>query len=481
MSVVFSLVILTIFSRVCFYSWSYMERDKEKGVFYVVLYLFVVSIIFLTFAFNFTSLLLGWDGLGVTSFCLIKFFHNLKRIKASVATLMINRLGDSIIIIYLGLGINSMSWNSNIFGVDNRLSPIPILIAARTKRAQFPFSAWLPLAIAAPTPVSSLVHSSTLVTAGAYLLMRSKIMWFSEFKLVLVLLRVSIITTVLGRTLALTSIDLKEIIAYSTLSQIGLVVFSICLLNVELSLFHLLTHALFKAVLFIRGGLLIHIYSTQDVRVINLNNCSVLVKSSLFISSLSLVGTPFLSGFYSKDLIIDVLFYSVFSSIITKIGLIRVLLSSAYIFRLLKIINLNIDNKESLKNANFIVVALKATTPFSIFFGSLYIWLIRPLVFCLNRTVVKLIVVLFLILGIITINFNLTINLLFLMKCLNVRVILIKEVYLFYLIEKGWILKISSLIDYNKRSYFIRNFSLKYILILFLFTSLIIINCKSLI
>merc|ERR1712142_1132893 len=183
-----------------------------------------------------------------------------------------------------------------------------IIISACTKRAQIPFSAWLPAAIAAPTPVSALVHSSTLVTAGIYLLIRINLI-IIEININYILLIIGIITIIMSGITAIIEIDIKKIIALSTLSQLGIIIIILGLGNPILSFFHLISHAFFKAILFICAGIIIHnIKDYQDIRKIgfSFNNLNYSI-SIIIIANLSLCGLPFIGGFYSKDLIIEII------------------------------------------------------------------------------------------------------------------------------------------------------------------------------
>lgn len=180
------------------------------------------------------------------------------------------------------------------------------MIAAITKRAQIPFSSWLPAAMAAPTPVSALVHSSTLVTAGVYLLIRFRPI-FSNYMLNRNLLLLSVLTMFISGLGAIFEYDLKKIIALSTLSQLGLIIRTLCLGIPEFAFFHLLTHALFKSLLFICAGYVIHgMKDCQDIRFIGAITIQRPVLVSYFnVANLALCGMPFLAGFYSKDLILE--------------------------------------------------------------------------------------------------------------------------------------------------------------------------------
>lgn len=182
-----------------------------------------------------------------------------------------------------------------------------IILAGLTKRAQIPFSAWLPAAMAAPTPVSALVHSSTLVTAGVYLLIRFYSVFESELLLGAALFYLGALTMLMAGIVASFETDLKKIIALSTLSQLGLIVLSVGLGNINLAIFHLIVHAIFKALLFLCGGKIIHSFGgEQDIRFIGGINTNLPVSLvTLNVANFSLCGIPFISGFYSKDLILE--------------------------------------------------------------------------------------------------------------------------------------------------------------------------------
>jgi len=213
---------------------------------------------------------------------------------------------------------------------------ILVLIAAITKRAQIPFSRWLPAAIAAPTPVSALVHSSTLVTAGVFLLIRFYpfLINFPQFKSALLIISISTLTIAGMR--AITECDLKKIIALSTLSQLGVIMIRLALGLVELAFFHLLTHAMFKALLFMSAGTLLHLFShNQDLRGFgNLSFQLPFVVRTVVIANLALCGFPFIAGFYSKDLILEFILESSSSFFLLCIAIGATFLTSAYSIRL---------------------------------------------------------------------------------------------------------------------------------------------------
>lgn len=303
-------VVLCISSNVVWYRRRYMRSDLFANRFIMLVLGFVVSIVFLILSPNILSILLGWDGLGLISYCLVIYYPSKKSRSAGILTVLSNRVGDVCILLSIAwFGIvgdfNFLAWNLVTGIVDNFWAPILIMIAAITKRAQIPFSAWLPAAIAAPTPVSALVHSSTLVTAGVYLLIRFSFLLEPHWASVLIFL--SVITIFISGIVAIYEYDLKKVIALSTLSQLGIMIFAISLGLYEVAFFHLLSHALFKALLFLCAGVLIHGGGgTQDIRYFGaLTKSYPLISVCLNLANFSLCGIPFMAGFYSKDMIIE--------------------------------------------------------------------------------------------------------------------------------------------------------------------------------
>ena len=232
-------------------------------------------------------------------------------------TALSNRIGDVFLLLAIAWILNYGRWNF-IFYIEIIKNDTPmyliswlVILAAITKRAQIPFSSWLPAAIAAPTPVSALVHSSTLVTAGVYLLIRFNIL-FVDTLIRKFLLLIGGLTIFMAGVAANFEFDLKKIIALSTLSQLGLIIRILAIGFPKLAFFHLLTHALFKALLFICAGAIIHnIKNSQDIRDMGaLSFFMPLTTSCLNLANLALCGLPFLAGFYSKDLILEVVAFS---------------------------------------------------------------------------------------------------------------------------------------------------------------------------
>lgn len=302
-------VVCLISGCVIMFSSRYISNDPFLKRFIWIVMLFVASINLLVFIPSLPALLLGWDGLGIVSFALIIYYQNMKSLRAGILTILANRIGDVIILISIGTLVLQGHWIITLIW-DFSLSAIvtiTILIAGITKRAQIPFSAWLPAAIAAPTPVSALVHSSTLVTAGVFLTIRffpflSQHSFFQPL-----LLFISVITLLIAGIGANYENDLKKIIALSTLRQLGVIMIRLGINILYLSLFHLYTHALFKALLFLCAGIIIHrSNNNQDIRTIGIIfKYAPLTTSCLNIANLSLCGAPFLRGFYSKDLILE--------------------------------------------------------------------------------------------------------------------------------------------------------------------------------
>nr|AFI54806.1 NADH dehydrogenase subunit 5 [Eucorysses grandis] len=385
MSLIFLGCVLIISSMVIYYSSSYMMNDMFKVRFLYMVLLFILSMMLLIISPNLVSILLGWDGLGLVSYCLVIYFQNYKSYNAGMLTVLTNRIGDVAILISISWFMNFGSWNYIYYMNYNYDWSSQILflviLAAFTKSAQIPFSSWLPAAMAAPTPVSALVHSSTLVTAGVYLLIR-----FSDFILsynVSVFLLLSVLTMFMSGLGANFEYDLKKIIALSTLSQLGLMMSSLFMGFPLLSYFHLLSHAFFKALLFLCAGLIIHSMSdSQDIRHMGCVISSLPYTCSCFcISNLSLCGLPFMSGFYSKDLVLEYMTSCYFNLFIYMIYYISVGLTVCYSFRL--VYYCISDNNGLFSFQNYIedinmMISMIFLTFMAILFGSMLSWLIIP-------------------------------------------------------------------------------------------------------
>nr|QHT65005.1 NADH dehydrogenase subunit 5 [Hesionides sp. PA-2020] len=309
----FASTVLFISANVMSFATTYMLGEAHIKRFSLLVLLFILSMLLLIFIPNLATLLIGWDGLGLVSFLLVIYYQNPKSLSAGMITAITNRIGDVMIILAISIALSQGHWNIISFWETSMQSYIIILImlAAMTKSAQIPFSSWLPAAMAAPTPVSALVHSSTLVTAGVFLLIR-----FYNFlhlsHLFHSLLTISaILTMTMASMNAMAETDMKKIIALSTLSQLGVMMASLSMYLPILAFFHLVTHALFKALLFIAAGTLIHLHHhSQELRAMgNLVSQMPITMAALLSANLALSGFPFLAGFYSKDMILESLMF----------------------------------------------------------------------------------------------------------------------------------------------------------------------------
>uniref|UniRef100_A0AAU7YU03 NADH-ubiquinone oxidoreductase chain 5 n=1 Tax=Conchapelopia togamaculosa TaxID=3154050 RepID=A0AAU7YU03_9DIPT len=341
MSLLFMSFVLLISSLVIFYSKEYMLGDIYINRFIILVLLFVFSMMMLIISPNLISILLGWDGLGLVSYVLVIYYQNVKSYNAGMITALSNRIGDVALLMAIAWMLNYGSWNYVFYleAMKNHYEMMIVgclvMLAAMTKSAQIPFSAWLPAAMAAPTPVSALVHSSTLVTAGVYLLIRFNILLDGTF-LGQYLLLIGGLTMFMAGLGANFEFDLKKIIALSTLSQLGLMMSILAMGFPKLAFFHLLTHALFKALLFMCAGAIIHnMKNSQDIRVMgSLMNQMPYTTSCLNVANLALCGMPFLAGFYSKDLILEIVSLSYINTLSFFLYFFSTGLTVCYSFRL---------------------------------------------------------------------------------------------------------------------------------------------------
>nr|WHM51934.1 NADH dehydrogenase subunit 5 [Anacanthotermes sp. A MLW-2022a] len=311
MSLFFLSFVLFISSLVILYSEGYMSGDLSIDRFILLVLMFVVSMVLLIISPNLISILLGWDGLGLVSYCLVIYYQNVSSYNSGMLTVLSNRIGDVALLMAIAWMVNFGSWNYIYYleclslSFEMEVISFLVLLAAMTKSAQIPFSSWLPAAMAAPTPVSALVHSSTLVTAGVYLMIRFSVAFSDSLNSFLLLF--SGLTMFMAGIGANFEYDLSSIIALSTLSQLGLMMSILSLGFPVLAFFHLLTHALFKALLFMCAGMIIHVMkNSQDIRFMGGVSFQMpLTSSCLMVSNFALCGMPFLAGFYSKDIILE--------------------------------------------------------------------------------------------------------------------------------------------------------------------------------
>nr|YP_010024755.1 NADH dehydrogenase subunit 5 [Abraximorpha davidii]QOQ35034.1 NADH dehydrogenase subunit 5 [Abraximorpha davidii]UJV31491.1 NADH dehydrogenase subunit 5 [Abraximorpha davidii] len=387
MSFLFMMFVMLISSSVIYYSKSYMSSELNLNRFIILVLMFIMSMILLIISPNIISILLGWDGLGLVSYCLVIYYQNLKSYNAGMLTALSNRIGDVFILMIISWMVNYGSWNYIFYlnfminDLEMLIISLMVIISAMTKSAQIPFSSWLPAAMAAPTPVSALVHSSTLVTAGIYLLIRYNTLLINMFFLKLLLV-ISGLTMLMAGISANYEFDLKKIIALSTLSQLGLMMSILSMGFPDLAFFHLLTHAMFKALLFMCAGVIIHLMNNnQDIRLMGgLSLYIPLTSLCMNISNLALCGIPFLAGFYSKDLILEMVMLSNLNLLIFYLYYFSTGLTMFYTIRLLMYLMLNDFNLLSVYNLfdeDFIMLKSMFMLLFmSVITGSMLSWLI---------------------------------------------------------------------------------------------------------
>lgn len=376
LTVVMLIVITTISTLVHLYSISYMGEDPHLPRFMCYLSIFTFFMLMLVTADNFLQMFFGWEGVGLASYLLINFwFTRLQASKASIKAMLVNRVGD------FGLALGIMALFSILKTVDfstafacapyiastslifcniefDALTCICILlfIGAVGKSAQLGLHTWLPDAMEGPTPVSALIHAATMVTAGVFMIARCSPLFEYAPKALVIVTFLGAMTCFFAATTGVVQNDLKRVIAYSTASQLGYMVFACGLSHYSVGVFHLMNHAFFKALLFLSAGSVIHALSDeQDMRKMGgIVQLLPFTYAMMCIGSFSLVGFPFLTGFYSKDVILEVAYakYTISGNFAYFFGSICVLFTSYYSFRLLFLTFLapNATFKSSLKN-----------------------------------------------------------------------------------------------------------------------------------
>nr|YP_011036674.1 NADH dehydrogenase subunit 5 [Stroggylocephalus agrestis]WRK21278.1 NADH dehydrogenase subunit 5 [Stroggylocephalus agrestis] len=377
-SLMFIFVVMLISSFVVLFSSQYMGYKSYSCIrFLFLVLLFVLSMILMILSPNLMSILLGWDGLGLVSYCLVIFYNSNKSYISGMITCLTNRLGDIGLLVSLCWMFSYGSWHFLFYyNFVNDYIYMMICISSFTKSAQIPFSCWLPAAMSAPTPVSALVHSSTLVTSGVYLLIR----FFHYFHQSFIFLLLSSVTMLMSSFCAIYEFDLKKIIAFSTLSQLGLMMTSLFLGFTDMSFFHLLSHAMFKSLLFLCSGIFIfYMNDNQDIRMMGCVCMNMPFVTSCFnISNITLCGIPFLSGFYSKDLIIEMSIFSNLNFIIFMIIYFSVGLTVFYTIRLFfysMIMNFNFYPMFFCNNKiDFMSISVFFLSFICVIFGSLVMW-----------------------------------------------------------------------------------------------------------
>lgn len=335
-SVLFSFILFLVTLSVLVFSTYYLNREINFNYYYFVLLIFVGSIFILNFSNSIFTILLRWDLLGISRFFLVLFYNNWDRCRGAINTALTNRLGDYFIFIFFSGSLFSGYYFLR-FSIFSSYLSVLLLFTAFTKRAQFPFSSWLPKAISAPTPVSSLVHRSTLVTAGLILLINFRNLVI-QTNLIRIILITGIFTMFFSSITALVEEDLKKVVALRTLSQIG---FSIVTLGLGLrfvSFIHLVSHALFKSCLFIQVGYIIHCsFGQQDGRNYRNNgNLPSFIQIQLLVTLFCLCGLIFSRGSVRKDFILEFFFINNYMIFFSLIFFVSVFLTFGYRYRLWK-------------------------------------------------------------------------------------------------------------------------------------------------
>nr|QSS48569.1 NADH dehydrogenase subunit 5 [Kradibia gibbosae] len=337
MSMMFMFIVMIISSMIMLYCSEYMNHDNYNLRFFYLVFFFIMSMMLMIFSPNLVSILIGWDGLGLISYLLVIYYNNISSYNSGMLTVLMNRVGDVMILLSIGMMMMYGSWNFTNLNMINSLILLLIIIAAFTKSAQLPFSSWLPAAMAAPTPVSSLVHSSTLVTAGVYLLIRFNYLMNNNEMLLEYIKITGLLTMLFASLSAMMEYDLKKIIAFSTLSQLGLMMMIYGMKQYNLVFFHLIIHAIFKSMMFMCSGSIIHVMNNcQDIRMMgNITKSMPLTSMIMMIAGLALCGLPFMSGFYSKDKILEFIILNNYSIVIKFLMYLSIMLTIMYNFRML--------------------------------------------------------------------------------------------------------------------------------------------------
>nr|YP_009574613.1 NADH dehydrogenase subunit 5 [Orbilia dorsalia]QBF58414.1 NADH dehydrogenase subunit 5 [Orbilia dorsalia] len=383
------LPVLIVSSLVHLYSISYMSQDPHIQRFFSYLSLFTFMMVVLVTADNFLLMFVGCEGVGVCSYLLVNFWYTrIAANQSSISALLTNRVGDC----FLTIGMFAMLFAfgninySTVFSLAPYISEnvvtlicICLLIGAMAKSSQVGLHVWLPMAISLPTPVSALIHAATMVTAGVYLLMRSSPLIEYSNTVLLLCLWIGALTTVFSSLIGLFQQDIKKVVAYSTMSQLGMMVIAVGLSSYNVALFHLINHAFYKALLFLGAGSVIHaVADNQDFRKYGgLRAFLPLTYSVMLIASLSLVAFPYMTGFYSKDLILELSYgqYYFSSTVVYFIASIGASFTTLYSIKVLYLTFLANPNgpltyyKNAHEGDYYLTFPLMILSVFSIFFG----------------------------------------------------------------------------------------------------------------
>ncbi len=351
LSLVMALIVTGVGFIIHVYSIGYMHGDRGFWRFFAYMNLFIFAMMNLIMADNFVLLFLGWEGVGLCSYLLIGFWYDKKFEKSTTSdaakkAFIVNRIGDfgfllGMFLIYLTFGslnFNEVFTRANIINVPEgvfTLIALFLFIGATGKSAQIPLFVWLPDAMAGPTPVSALIHAATMVTAGVYMVARCSILFVSAPAIMTVVAVIGVVTALFAASIGMVQNDIKKVLAYSTISQLGYMFLAMGVGAFSAGIFHVMTHAFFKALLFLGAGSVIHaMHEHQDIQGFGgLKKHMPKTAMTFLIASLAISGVPPLSGFFSKDEILWMSFANG-SFILWLIGAVTALMTAFYMFRL---------------------------------------------------------------------------------------------------------------------------------------------------
>ena len=351
LTAVMALIVTGVGTLIHVYSTGYMHEDKSYARYFAYLNLFLFFMLLLVLGRSLLVLFVGWEGVGLASYLLIGFwFDDAEKAKAGKKAFIVNRIGDAgfllgMFVLYAGLGtldmpaINAAFANGTAAGVSASLVGLLLFVGATGKSAQIPLYVWLPDAMAGPTPVSALIHAATMVTAGVYLVARLSGVYLQAPEASTVIAATGALTALLAATIAVAQYDIKKVLAYSTVSQLGFMFLALGVGAYGVAVFHVMTHAFFKACLFLGAGSVIHAMSgEQDIRKMGALAKKIPITFATFaLATAAIAGIPPLSGFFSKD---EILWYALASdkggaTWLVLVASLTALLTAFYMFRLL--------------------------------------------------------------------------------------------------------------------------------------------------
>lgn len=348
LSIIMMLLVTGVGTLIHLYSFGYMSHDKGMGKFFAFLNLFIFSMLILVMGSDYVTMFIGWEGVGLCSFLLIGFWNQNRAYNAAAQkAFVMNRIGDlgflaAIFLMYNAFGTSSISEISEQLGTNFKSGDpqifwitLCLFIGAMGKSAQVPLYTWLPDAMAGPTPVSALIHAATMVTAGIYMVVRSNVLFSLAPDTLHIIAWIGCITAVLGASIGLFQNDIKKVLAYSTVSQLGFMFMALGVAAYSTGMFHVLTHAFFKALLFLGAGSVIHAMSNeQDIRKMGgLWKKLPITFWTFLIGTIAISGIPPFAGFFSKDEILANLYTH--DKTIWILAMVASFMTSFYMFRLL--------------------------------------------------------------------------------------------------------------------------------------------------